>query len=382
MPQQDAALLPGLVLCGRCGRRMTVRYSGTGGRHAVCQCARRHLHDGQGGMCWTVPAGPLDASVEAHGLAALTQDNLELALAVLTHMEEDAHGLDRHWHVQLERARYAVQRAERQYDAVEPEHRLVARTLERHWNEQLQHLHEVERAYAEARQTQRLAVSPEARTQILQLAAHLPAVWSAATTTQAERKRLLGLLVKQVALTPVDTAPRQTQGQGLWHTDVVTTLTVPRPSRRERTRTPSDVVSTVATLAATHTDAAIAALRNTRGLRSGKGRSFTPAAVVWVRRKYGIAKPLMDTRHAARLEARPDGRCSTRALAIQMGVSLHTIHDWRKRGMIPAIQETPGGPWWHDVTPAVLESLQKQMRQVPINTAAQEPESFEEKSAL
>ena len=105
MPQQGAALWQGLVLCGRCGRRMTVRYSGTGGRHAVCQCARRHLHDGQGGMGWTVPAGPLDASVEAHVLAALTQDNLELALAVLTHMEEDAHGLDRHWHVQLEWAR-------------------------------------------------------------------------------------------------------------------------------------------------------------------------------------------------------------------------------------------------------------------------------------
>jgi DNA invertase Pin-like site-specific DNA recombinase len=382
MPRQGAALLQGLLLCGRCGRRMTVRYYGTGGRYAVYQCARRHLHDGQGGICWTVPAGPLDASVEAHVLAALTQDNLELALAVLTQMEEDAHGLDRHWQAQLERARYAVQRAERQYDAVEPENRLVARALERRWNEQLQHLQEVERAYAEARRTQRLEVSPEERYQILRLAADLPTVWRAATTTQADRKRLLGLLVKQVALTPLDTVPRQTQVQVLWHTEATTTLTVARPSRHERTRTPSDVIRTITTLAPTHTDAAIAALLNARGVQSGKGHAFTVAAVVWVRRKYGITKPLLDPRQAACLEARPDGRYSTRALAIQLGVPIHTIHYWRKHGMLPAIQETPGGPWWHEVTPAILESLQRQIRQAPKNIAAQESESVEEKSAL
>jgi len=382
MPRQGAALLQGLVLCGRCGRRMTVRYEGTGGRHAVYQCARRHFHDGQGGLCWTVPAGPLDARVEAHVLAALTQDNLEFALAVLQQMEDDAQGLDRHWHAQLERARYAVQRAERQYDAVEPEHRLVARTLERRWNDQLQHLHEVEQAYAEARRTQRLEIAPEERHQILRLAADLPAVWSAATTTHADRKRLLGLLVKQVALTPVDSPLRQTQVQVLWHTEAVTVLTVPRLSRKDRTRTPSDVISTIATLAPTHTDAAIAILLNARGLRSGKGRAFTATAVVWVRRKYDITKPLLDPHQAACLEARPDGRYSTRALALQLGVTIHTIHDWRKQGMIPAIQETPGGPWWHDVTPAVLERLQKQMRHAPGNTAAHEPESFEEQSVL
>jgi hypothetical protein len=111
-------------------------------------------------------------------------------------------------------------------------------------------------------------------------------------------------------------------------------------------------------------------------------RRAPECAVVWVRRKYDITKPLLDPRQAACLEARPDGRYSTRALALQLGVTIHTIHDWRKHGMIPAIQETPGGPWWHDVTPAALERLQQQRRHAPGNTAAQEPESFEEQSAL
>ena len=163
----------------------------------------------------------------------------------------------------------------------------------------------------------------------------------------------------------MDAVPRQTQVQVLWHTEAITALTVPRPSQPERTRTPPDVVSTSATLAVTHTETAIAALLKARGLRSGKGHAFTAAAVVWVRRKSGMATPHVDPRQAARLEARPDGRYSTRALATQMGVTIHTIHDWRERGMIPAIQETPGGPWWYEVTPAVLEGLQRPMRQAP-----------------
>jgi hypothetical protein len=340
------------------------------------------LHDGQGSICWTVPAGPLDPGIAAYVLAALPQDNLELALAVLTQIEEDAQALDQHWQAQLERARYAVQRAERQYEVVEPENRLVARTRERRWNEQLQHLHEVERAYAEAHRPQRLDVSPETRQESLRLAADLPAVWQASTTTQADRKRLLSFLVKQVALTPVDTVPRHTQVQVLWHTEAITTLTISRPSRKEHTRTPPDVIHTITPLVSTHTDAAIAAFLNAQGFRSGKDHALTTAAVVWLRRTYGIHNPLLDPRQAAHLHARPDGRYSTRALATQLGVTIHTIHDWRERGMIPAIQDTPGGPWWYEATPAVLESLQRQIRQAARQTAAREPESFEEQSAL
>jgi DNA invertase Pin-like site-specific DNA recombinase len=166
-PRHGAALLQGLLLCGRCGRRMTVRYYGTGGRRPAYQCDRRRMHDGQGGMCWSVPAPPIDAAVAAHVLATLTPENLDLALAVLTQMEAEARALDRHWQLPRERARSDAQRAERQYDAVEPEHRLVARTSERRWNEKLQRVHDLEHAYAEARRVQRLDVAPPERQQIV-----------------------------------------------------------------------------------------------------------------------------------------------------------------------------------------------------------------------
>jgi DNA invertase Pin-like site-specific DNA recombinase len=119
-PRQGAALLQGLVLCGRCGRRMSVRYDGTDGHRAAYECHRRRLHDGRGGVCWSVPAQPLDRAVEAQVLEALTPSHLTLALDVLGQLEQDAAERDRQWQLQLERTRYEVQRAERQYDAVEP----------------------------------------------------------------------------------------------------------------------------------------------------------------------------------------------------------------------------------------------------------------------
>jgi hypothetical protein len=282
VPRAGAALLQGLLLCGQCGWRMTVRDHGPKGQRAVYQCDRRRFHDGQGGMCWSVPARPIDAAVETHLLEALTSENLDLALAVLHQMEADARELDRHWQLQLERARYDVQRAERQYDAVDPDPRLVARPLERRWNEKLQQVEALERAYAEARRIQRREVSLEERPQILRLAADLPAVWQAPTTTQAERKELLSLLVKQIALTPVEGSPRQTQVQGLWHTEATTALWVPRPSQRDRWRTPPTVVETIATLATGRTDDAIAAALNARGLQSGRA-SPSRCAVAWIR---------------------------------------------------------------------------------------------------
>ncbi|MBI4334735.1 MAG: recombinase family protein, partial [Chloroflexi bacterium] len=367
-PRQGAALLQGLLLCGRCGRRMTIRYQGTAGCQAIYQCDRRRFHDGQGGVCWSVPAGPIDMAVEAHVLDALTQDNLDISLAVLQQMEQEAQELDRHWQLQIERAHYEAQRAQRQYDAVEPDNRLVARTLERRWNEKLRQLEEIEQAYAQARQRERLDLSPQKRQQILRLASDLPAVWRAPTTTQAERKGLLGLLVKQIALTPADLPQRQTRVQILWHTEATTELWVARPSIKERFRTPRQVVEAIARLAAGRLDEEIAAALNEQELRSGRSKPFTAASVAWVRYKHGIRKPGSDPRMAARTDARSDGRYSTRALAQRLGVTISTIHYWRQHGIIPATQEIPGGPWWHEVTPEVLAALCQRIHRVPVRT--------------
>jgi hypothetical protein len=347
---------------------MTGRDPGPNGQRAASQCARRRFQDGQRGLCWRVPAQPLDAAVETHGLEALPPEHVALAVAVLHQREADARELHRPWPLPLERACDEAQRAARQCEAVEPENRLVARTLERRWHETLPPVEALAQAHAEARRRQRREVSPAERQHSLRLAADLPAVWQAPTTTQTDRKALWRWLVTQSALTPVEGSPRQPQGQGRWHTRATTDLWVPRPRPRDRRRTPLAVVDTIATLAAGRTDDASAAALNTHGLHRGRGQPGTAAAVAWMRDTDPLHTPGSAPRLAARLEARPDGRSATRALALQLGVTIATVPDWRAQGIMPASHETPGGPWWHTVTPAVLAILRQHLRRVPLHT--------------
>lgn len=368
IPREGAALLQGLVICGQCGRRMSPRYYGTGGKRSAYECNQLRKQNGEMGMCWSVAACAIDVAVATHVLQAITAEQLDISLAVLHELDQQAAELEHHWQLRLERARYESERAERQFDAVEPENRLVARTLEKRWNEKLQHLAELEQAYLSARQVQRLQLSHQQRQQILQLAKDLPALWYSNTTTAQERKQMLSLLVRQVALTPVSHPERSTRIDILWHTGATTFLVVARPTTGDKLRTPAPVIEIVKQLASSRTDAQIASELNQRGLLSGKGRTFTEASVAWIRWKEGISKPGNNNQVAHHQGIRSDGSYSTTALANELRVSIHTIHYWRQKGVIEAFQETDGGPWWHKVTPDVLDSLRRYIRRVPVKS--------------
>lgn len=177
---------------------------------------------------------------------------------------------------------------------------------------------------------------------------------------------MLSLLVKQVAITPVDSPKRQTRIQILWHTGATTELVAMRPTTQDKLRTSEEVVQTVRDLAARRTDDEIASELNQRGLKSGKGRAFTGSAVAWIRWKFQIEKPGSDPGFARHVGISSDGSYSTSALALMLGVGIHTIHYWREKGILEAFQETPNGPWWHRVTPEVLQTLRDKIRRVPV----------------
>jgi hypothetical protein len=134
--RKGRALLQGIVLCGRCGRHMGLGYSGPHGDYPVYRCT---ADQGEAGWprCQEVRALQVDAEVERLILEALAPDRVALALAALGELEQEAHGLEQQWSLRRERARYEAERARRQYDTVEPENRLVARSLERAWEEKL-----------------------------------------------------------------------------------------------------------------------------------------------------------------------------------------------------------------------------------------------------
>jgi DNA invertase Pin-like site-specific DNA recombinase len=223
--REGVALLQGLIICGKCGRRMSPRYHGNGGKRVTYQCDQRRQKDGDSGICWSAAGAAIEVAVAEHVLNLMTANQLNLSLSVLEELEQITQQQHQQWRLRLERAQYEVQRAERQFDAVEPENRLVAQTLEKRWNEKLQQHSELEQAYAQAQRVQRLELSDGQRQQILQLSQDLPAVWHASTTTAQERKEMLRLLVKQISLTPIDEPERLTKIQLLWHTDNTTEIT-------------------------------------------------------------------------------------------------------------------------------------------------------------
>ena len=224
--REGHALLQGLLLCGRCGGRIKVRYAGTNGRRAVYWCDRLMTEALAQKPCVAIGARNLEEPIVAILLAVLTREQLLDAMRVVELVEEQDAALDRQWQLRLERTRYEAKRAERQFDACEPENRVVARTLERRWNEKLVEIETLEREYAAFKDKRRLELSDIDRQRILQLATDLPRLWRAASTTHRDRKLLLRGLIKDISVRPID-VPRSTlKTQILWHTGAVTDVEI------------------------------------------------------------------------------------------------------------------------------------------------------------
>jgi len=226
--REGHALLQGLLLCGCCGGRLRVRYGGTGGRRAVYQCAKLENQGFAERHCLDVAARNLEEPIVAVVLGALKHETLADAIRAVEIVEEQDAALDRQWQLRLERARYDAKRAERQHDACEPENRVVARSLEKRWNDRLVEVETLEREYTAFKEKHRLELSDLDRKRILQLAADLPKLWRAKSTTDRDRKLLLRSLIKDISIRAIDVPRTTMRTQILWHTGAVTELDIDR----------------------------------------------------------------------------------------------------------------------------------------------------------
>jgi excisionase family DNA binding protein len=335
--REGTALLQGLVRCGRCGRRMQVAYSGNNGRVPRYACVRAHHLHGVDHACQSLGGLRLEKAIAAAFLEAVTPAGIRASAQAVEELEQAHEDRLAGQRLALERAQYEADRAQRQYDACEPENRLVARTVEARFETALGELERERRKLAELESRRPEPLTPAERQALARIARDLPRLWAADTTTNRDRKELLRTLIGEIVVT-VTEEPRQAEVEICWEGGARTQLTVPLVHRGvESTRTPEDTVDLIRRLAAHSNDRQIAAILNKQGRRTGTGLPFTDPRVKFLRQKHGIrAAPPPD----------PDSDLHTiEQAAAELGVNHTTIYRWLRAGLLPGEQTTPHAPW-------------------------------------
>jgi hypothetical protein len=333
--REGQALLQGIAVCGRCGRKLKVHYQGRSGHKSPAyHCPASVLVEGRGSWCVRVGGGQIDQAVAGALLAALSPAGVKAALQAAEALEQDHDAALKQWRLQVERARYQAQRAERRYRQVEPEHRLVARGLERDWENALQDLAKAEAELAVREQQRPRTLTDDERERLLALGADLGRVWSAPTTTDRDRKQLIRCLIEEVIVN-VAREQRRALLTIRWRGGAITELAVTLPKQQPAIRTDEDTIALLERLAAHYNDGTIAGILNRQGRRSATGERFTAIIVGGLRRYRNIPahKP-------------PDGELlPVGKAADQLGVAASTIFRWLQAGFIRGEQDTPGAPW-------------------------------------
>jgi Recombinase zinc beta ribbon domain/Recombinase len=324
-PREGPALLQGLVLCGVCGRRMTVRYHSQSKGLVPNYVCQRELVDCAEPICQSIPGAGIDQAIGELLLEVVTPLALEVALAVQEELRARAEEADRLRRTRVERARYEAELAERRYLHVDPANRLVADALEADWNAKLRDLLEAHQEYEQQRQTDRLLLNEEQRNRVAALATDFPELWRDARMPDRERKRMTRLLIEDVTLSKGTEILLQVRFKGGANRE----LRLPLPLQAWKLRqTDEAVVAQIDALLEQHTEGEIAVILNERGYASGSGKVFHTRIISKLRRAYGLKT------HYERL--REAGLLTKQEMAARLGVSVSTVDIWRKHGLLRA----------------------------------------------
>ena len=251
-------------------------------------CTHRYTQEGAAHICQSMTSSPIDEAVVTAFLEAMEPAQLAVSEKVIDQLEKEREALKRQWEQQMARARYEAQLAQRQYDAVDPDNRAVAQTLERRWNDKLEALERLEKAFGEAEDQTRFRLTVDERSRIGALARDLPRVWNAPTTTDRERKELLRCAMSEVQLDGVGT-PGKIEIRITWRSGAVTVRTVDRLAVGSwAPRTAQTVVERIRALAPGLTAREIAARLDREGLRSAHGKPLREHHVLYICRSRGI----------------------------------------------------------------------------------------------
>jgi hypothetical protein len=349
--REGLALLQGLLVCGRCGRRLTVRYRGNGGIYPTYECNWLKREGRSKKSCLTITCAPLDQAFTERVLQAFSAEQLQLALAAQDELSTRDGSLRRQWDMRLQRAQYEADLALRRYEQVDPENRLVAASLEARWNTALEEVDKVRQQMEEFCRQQTRTFTEQQRQQILELADDFPRLWRAPATRIKDKKRMLRLVVDNI--TVERGKERKVSLHVCWSGGAREDLNIILPPKiQDQVRYPVRRVEEVRRLAEGHTDVQIADLFNARGERSSKGRPFTPAIIKWIRHKHRIPAVELKLPH----------ELTVSEVTEKFRVSRGVVYYWINRDVLPARRLGEGHPYWITLTQAKAHELQRRVQ--------------------
>jgi hypothetical protein len=349
--REGLAMLQGLLICGRCGRRLTPRYRGNGGLYPIYECNWRKREGLSKTSCMSVQCCYLDRTIEQRVWQVVNENHLNLALDAYDILQQREQQISTQWKLRLQRAEYEVQLAQKRYEQVDPENRLVASTLEQRWNDALIELEDVQNQIAELQQREHVITSRQ-REEVLKLAQDLPRLWKSKATSAKDKKRILQLLIQDITVEKPERGKvvLHLRWQGGQCEDLAVEL--PRPSA-ERWRHSESLVQRVRELARDYSDTEIATQLNAEGLKSNKGNPFTRSSVSWIRHKHAI--PPVDKKQAEEQ--------TVQEVSQQFGVSPGVVYYWIAHKIIPARRLNNGSPYWITINPQKERELENWVRE-------------------
>jgi DNA invertase Pin-like site-specific DNA recombinase len=358
-PREGTALLQGLVICGACGERMSVRYHSHHNQEIPTYwCGRRPLQRGEIGLCQTIHGGALDAAIADIIIGAMTPLAIEVALGVQQELATRQEEADRLRRQHVERAKYEAELAQRRFLRVDPDNRLVADALEADWNQKLRAVAAAQEAYEKAAAADVNVVTDTERAQLMALATDFPRLWHDPRTQMKDKKRMLRLLIEDVTLTKGDTLHADIRFVG----GATRSLELPLPKSCVQLRTTdAAVVQEINHLIDTYTDQEIADLLNERGVRTVVPTPWTGLRIGRLRHAYQLTD--------RRTRLRAQGLLTPQEVATRYDVSVCTVHKWRQRGLLRAHPVNDRGDFLYEIPPEGLPAKFAHKRDYQVDPA-------------
>lgn len=346
-PREGATLLQGLLVCGICGRRLTIRYKINNAIVPTYLCNGRKRLGLTGCSCFSFRANLIDPIIEQKVIEILTPDNVNIALSALSEIEKRNNSLSKHWAMNIQRCQYQVDIAQRRFEQVDPANRLVAASLEKTWNQELEKLALVKSEYQAKRDAE---FPPHKRAQIARLAKKIPTLWGK-TTNLKDKKRIVRLLISDITVT--NTNQKKTISLNIrWQAGPVEQIQVKMPpNAADLIRYPQATVEKVRSLTMQYgDDKKTAAILNEQGVLSATGKTFTRDMIQWIRFKYKMKIPVLKS----------DDEYSVNQVRTIFNVSRHMVYYWISNKYVTA-RKTPGNTFLIKITPEDKIQLQERI---------------------